>query len=267
MLNTPERVKMNNQYFIKWMIVPVVMLASCKDPVAESGFVAPEPPVEINDRNLISLEFYSRLNDETLFGPDGYQPVVERINTNTSALAYFFDRSDALIGQKSSTVDIARKTKTKTFFVQNNLSTAYVEGTGIVVRPIINAFEGFVAPDTLFAGGCTLVAPLGQPVTVTLMTCRITEKQQFQALVRNLGDVLKTNRVLTGTIRNSLTEEFGRYLKYNLKDFRLSFFKPVEANPEYQLFFLTPLNFVFRGAVASTVGTVPLYECKIEYLR
>lgn len=258
---------MNNLNLFKWMIVPVVLLVSCKEPVPDSGFVAPEPPTEINDRNLISLEFYSRLNGETLFGTDGYQPVVDHINSSTSALAYFFDRSDALIGQKSSVVDIALKTKTKTFFVQNNLSSAYVEGTGILVRPIINAFEGFAAPDTLFAGGCTLVAPLGQPVTVTLMTCRITEKLQFQPLVHNLGDGLKTNRVLTGTIHTSLTEEFSRHLKYKLKDFRLSYYKPAEAGSDYLLFFLTPLNFVFRGAVASTVGTVPLYECKIEHLR
>jgi len=258
---------MNLQYLFQWMMLPVVLLASCKDPVPDTGFVAPDPPAEVNDRNLISLEFYSRLNDETLFGPDGYQPVVERINTTTSALAYFFDRSDAWIGQKSSVVDIALKTKTKSFFVQNNLSAAYVEGTGIIVRPIINAFEGFVAPDTLFAGGCTLIAPLGQPVTVTLMTCRINGKQQFRPLVNNLGDGLKTNRVLIGVISNASAEEFGRYLKYNLKDFRLSLYKPGDSSSDYQLFFLTPLNFVFRGAVASTVGTVPMYECTIEYLR
>lgn len=258
---------MNIQYLFKWMIVPVVLFTACKDTVPDTGFVAPDPPAEINDRNLITLEFYSRLNDASLFGLDGYQPIVERINSNTTALAYFFDRSDALIGQKSPVVDVALKTKTKAFFVQNHLSAGYVEGTGMLVRPIINAFDGFVAPDTLFAGGCTLMAPLGQPVTVTLMTCRIKDKPQFQALVNNLGDGLKTNRLLTGTISISLAEEFSRYLKYNMKDFRLSYFKPDALTADYQLFFLTPLNFAFRGAVASTVGTVPLYECKIEYLR
>lgn len=251
----------------KWMIVSVVLLTACKDPVPDTGYVAPDPPIEINDRNLITLEFYSRLNDETLFGPDGYQPIVDRINTTTTALAYFFDRSDVLIGQKSSVVDVALKTKTKAFFVQNHLSTTYAEGTGMLVRPIINAFDGFVAPDTLFAGGCTLMAPLGQPVTVTLMTCRVMYRPQFRALVNNLGDGLKTNRLLTGTISNALAEEFSSYLKYNLRDFRLSFYKPDAGATEYQLFILTPLNFVFRGAVASTVGAVPLYECKIEYLR
>lgn len=249
------------------LLVPALLLASCKDPVTDTGYVAPEPPAEINDRNLITLEFYSQLNNKTLFGLDGYQPVVERINSTSTALAYFFDRSDALIGQKSSVVDIALKTKTKAFFVQNKLSTAYIEGTGILVRPIVNSFEGFVAPDTLFAGGCTLVAPLGQPVTVTLMTCRIDSKQQFQALVNNLGDGLKTNRVLSGTIHSALADEFGRYLQYKLKDFRLALYKPDGTAPDYQLFFLTPLNFVFRSAEATTIGTVPMYECKIEYIR
>jgi len=247
-------------------ILILLLLVACKDPVPEAGYVAPDPPVAINDRNLIALELYSKLSDETLFAAAGYQPVVDHISSNTSTLVYLFDRSDAVIGQTSPVVDIAWKSKTKSFFVQNHLSANTLEGTGMIVRPIINVFDGMAAPDTLFAGGCTLVAPLGQPVTITLMTCRLNHKNQFQPLYRFLGDGMKTNKLLVGTIRKDLAAELSNYLKHTMKEFRLAFFTVESSSATYQLFFLTPLNFVFREAKATTIGSIPMYECKLEYL-
>lgn len=254
-------------YKILLNIIVFLIIVACKDPVSDTAYVAPNPPVEINDRNLIAIEMYSKLSDESLFASANYQPVIDHITSNTSTLVYLFDRSDAVIGHTSPVVDIAWRSKTKSFFVQNHHSTNILEGTGMIVRPIINVFDGMAAPDTLFAGGCTLVAPLGQPVTVTLMTCRLNHKSQFQPLLRFTGDGMKVNKLMVGTVRNELAGDLAYFLKYNMKEFRLAFSSVESSSATYQLFFLTPLSFVFREAEAKSIGSIPMYECKLEYLR
>lgn len=241
---------------------------SCKDPVVvDEGYEAPAPPAEVNSRNLMTIEYYTRLNDETLFQENETDLIVNRINSITTPLAYLFDRSDAQIGQTSPVVEIGWRTRTKSFFVQNTLSESFVQGTGMIVRPVINVFEGAAISDTLFVGGCTLMAPLGNPVVVALITCKLDDKMQFPALVRILGDGLKTNKIMIGTVKQNISAEMKEYLKYNLKDFRLSFHATNTAGKTREIFVLTPVNFVAREVVSNNVGNLPMYQCKIEYLN
>lgn len=241
---------------------------SCKDPViTDEGYEAPAPPAEVIERNLFTVEFYSRLNESTLFNENDVDVVVNRITSITAPLAYLFDRSDAFIGQTSPVVDIGWRTKTKSFFVQNTLSETFVQGTGMIVRPIINVFDGAAIPDTLFIGGCTLMAPLGNPVVVTLITCKLDDKMQLPALVRILGDGLKTNKVMIGTVKQNIADDMKNYLKYNMKDFRLSFHATNIEGKTHQLFMLSPTNFVAREVISATVGSLPMYQCKIEFLN
>jgi len=241
---------------------------SCKDPVVvDEGYEAPAPPSEINNRNTFTVEFYSRLNEETLFQDNEIDLVVNHINNTTTSLAYLFDRSDAFIGQTSPVVEIGWRTRTKSFFVQNTLNESFVQGTGMIVRPIINVFEGAAIPDTLFVGGCTLMAPLGNPVVVALITCKLDDKMQFPALVNILGDGLKTNKIMIGTVKQNISVEMKEYLKYHLKDFRLSFYATNTAGKNREIFILTPVSFVAREVVSNNIGNLPMYQCKIEYLN
>jgi len=102
-------------------VVATGFFFSCDDPpVEDKGYEAPAPPAEINTRNVLAVEFYSKLNGETLFDNKEYEAIIDHISNNTKTLAYFFDRSDAVIGETSPAVEIGWKTKTKSFFVQNN---------------------------------------------------------------------------------------------------------------------------------------------------
>jgi hypothetical protein len=255
------------------IIILIILTAgftfSCTDSViTEDGYEAPAPPAEVIERNVFSVEFYSHLNENTLFTNEKeVDVVVNRITTITSPLAFLFDRSDAVIGQTSPVVDIGWRTKTKSFFVQNTLSEKTVQGTGMIVRPIINVFEGVAIPDTLFIGGCTLLAPLGNPVVVTLMTCKLDTKMQLPALVRTLGDGLKTNKLVIGTITSEMLYDMRNYLKYKMKDFRLTFHAADDEASTHQLFILSPANFVVREVTSTTIGSLPMYQCKIEFLN
>lgn len=257
---------MKKKYLILFISIVAGIAVSCKDPVVETGYEAPLPPSEIKQKNLITVEFYSRLNEASLFEDAEYQSVISHITANTAPLAFLFDRSDATPGQTSPVVDIGWKTKMKSFFVQNSISDSYFQGTGIIVRPLVNTFDGVGIPDTLFMGGCTLSAPLGQPVVLTLMTCKLSNEYQFPALARVLGDGLKTNKLLIGTIKNELETELKDYLKFHMKDFRLSFHTATQTDKSYKLFFLTPIVFVNREVTEMTIGSTPMYQCKIEYL-
>jgi len=243
-------------------------LLSCEKPeAADNGYQAPEAPAAVNQNNLINLEFYSRLNEETLFQTTDYQTVISHLSANTAPMAFLFDRSDAVMGQASPVVNIALHSKLKSFFIQNQVGETQIEGTGMIVRPLVPVFNGMAIADSLFLSGCKMTAPLSQPVIVTLMTCKLTHAFQFPVLARALGDGLLTNKVVVGTIRSELEEEMEEYLRYHLKDFRLSFFASPRAGTTFKLFYLTPVGFVSRSTTELTVGQMYMYQCKIEYLN
>lgn len=260
---------MKIQQWIFPLISILFLITACDEPVPveETGYEAPAPPTEIKQNNLITVEFYSKLNDESLFGDQNYQSVVSHIAATNAPLAFFFDRSDAVIGETSPAVQIAWETKAKAFFVQNNVNQTSIHGTGMIIRPVINAFEGIGHPDSLFLAGFTMSAPISQPILLTLMTCKLTGTHQFPLLVNTLGEGFTTNKILIGTIKNNLIPELQLHLKKNMKNFRLSFFSSTASDKTYQLFFLTPAIFVNREVKALMVGTTPMYECKIEYLN
>ena len=90
---------------------------------------------------------------------------------------------------------------------------------------------------------------------------------QLPALVRILGDGLKTNKVMIGTVKQNIADDMKNYLKYNMKDFRLSFHATNIEGKTHQLFMLSPTNFVAREVISATVGSLPMYQCKIEFLN
>ncbi|MBP8944845.1 MAG: hypothetical protein KBG25_02905 [Paludibacteraceae bacterium] len=231
------------------------------------GYEAPVPPVTVNQSNVFTIEFYSLLNNEPLFKNYDYKSVVDHITGNKIALAYLFDRSDIELGETPSIVDIAWKSKMNSFFIQNNVDEKEIEGTGMIVRPLVNVFEGIAIVDSFYIGGCTLLAPLSQPVSIILMTCKITQNFQFSMIAKYIGELFPTNKVIVGTLKNDMEEEMKTYLKYHLKNFRLSFYSPEKQQNTYKIFFLTPVNFVCREVTRTMIENIPMYECKIEYLN
>ncbi len=252
-------------YIITAVTVVTTGFFSCCDPIGDKGYEAPAPPAEINTRNVLTVEFYSKLNGETLFDNKEYEAIIDHISNNTKTLAYFLDRSDAVIGETSPAVEIGWKTKTKSFFVQNNYTGTSVRGTGILVRPIINNFEGTGIPDTLFVGGCTLMAPLGAAVALTLSTCQLNHEYQFAPLVKTLQNLSSNNKLIVGTIKSEFADDLASYLKFNMKDFRLH--QSDEQEKSYQFFVLSPLHFVVREAVFENKTNIPAYKIQIEHLN
>jgi len=262
---------MKIKHFLFVLIAFVCLLNSCKGnepepPIIDEGYKAPDAPATVNQANVFSVEFFSRLTDETLFQSPNYDVVNSHIMANHTPLAFIFDRSDATIGQTSPVVDIAWQTKTRTFFVQNQNGENQIQGSGIIVRPLINSFDGVRIVDSLYMSGCTLSAPCSKVIVVTLLTCKISNNYQFVLLTKSLGDGLKTNKILIGTIENSLEMGFIDYLKLHLKNFRLAFYTSNQSGKTYEIFFLTPIEFVSRETIEQTVGEIPMYQCKLEYL-
>lgn len=231
------------------------------------GYEAPSPPTTVNQSNVFTIEFYSSLNNEPLFKNNDYKSVVDHISGNKIALAYLFDRSDVEFGNTPSVVDIAWQSKMNSFFIQNNVNDERIEGTGMVVRSLINVFEGIAIVDSLYIGGCALFAPLSQPLSITLMSSKIGQNYQLPILTKYIGELFPTNKVIVGTLKNDMEGEMKTYLKYHLKNFRLSFYSPENQQNIYKIFFLTPVSFVCRDVTRTMIGNIPMYECKIEYLN
>lgn len=245
-------------------------LLSCTDHDSDedAGYVAPDPPVQIVQGNVFSVEFYSRLSDETLFSSGDYSQVISHISANKSPVAFLFDRSDMTVGQASPSAYIGWQAKLKSFFVQNGIGDTKIEGTGMIVRPLITEYTGIYRADTLFMSGCKLSLPCTQPVTVVISTCKIGQEFQYKIMPEVLGDSLKTNKILVGTIATDLKDSFSKYLKLSLKGFRLAFYTSQDSvSDKYVLFVLSPVNFVCRSIEKFSVGDLPMYNCKLEYLN
>lgn len=252
-----------------YLLFSACILASCEDPnpAEDNGYEAPEPPATIVDGNLLTVEYYSRLNEETLFQSEDYNAIINHIAANSKPLAFFFDRSDATIGHTSPIVNIAWQTKLNSFFIQNETGTSNIQGTGMIVHPLVPVFDGLCRSDSLFLAGCALMAPCSQPITVVLSTCKITETYQHVLITKALGDSLKTNKIVIGTIATDQKESFNEYLKYHMTGFRLAFYTASDLEKTYSLFILTPANFVSREIKELSIGGLPMYQCKIEYLN
>lgn len=259
---------MNQKNIFPILFAVCTALVSCAEPATEdTGYEAPNPPSAIVEGNLITLEFFSRLDDETLFQTGDYNSIVSHITANIKPAAYLFDRSDATIGQTSPVVNIAWQAKLKSFFVQNGISDTYIQGTGMIVRPLIPVFEGISRADSLFLAGCTMTLPCSQPITAVISTCKITETYQPAMITQVVGDGLKTNKIVIGTIKSTMKDAFKDYLKHHLTDFRLAYQTSEDSGKTYTLFILTPVNFVSRNIQEMTVGGIPMYQCKVEYLN
>ena len=192
--------KMKNILLIITGLLLLESMGSCKKIEPELGYIAPNAPSTINQVNVFTVEFYSRLNNDKLFETANYEGIISHIMANKIPIVYFFDRIDHTIGQTSAINQIGWESKTNSFFVQNTQNKLNIEGTGMIVRPIINNISGSAFPDSLYFSGCTMVAPCAQPVVVSMLTCRLNQEYQFSLLSRALGKNLDSNKIFIGTI-------------------------------------------------------------------
>lgn len=250
-----------------------IAFSSCNagDPLihpVDEGYEAPAVPNEINDYNLFTIEFYSNLKDEKLLTTSNYEAVVNRINSEKKSLYFFFDRADIRIGESSPIVDIAWKTKTNSFFVQNKREKDNtIEGTGIITRQLLNVFPGMCVSPDFFVAGCNVSIPLYQSTRSSLLTCKLTSKNQFESLVKTEIKDTESNKIIIGTIARDLEDDFRNFLKYNLKDFRISITASKQTDKDYKLFVLSPVDFVVREISEVSIANLPLFQCKIEHLK
>ena len=261
---------------IKYLIIAfcIPLLTACGDngsqpepPPIDEGYVAPEPPAAINDYNLFTVEFYSKLNNESLFGESSYDEVINHIDSEKKTLYFLFDMVEAIPGKPSPIVDIAWKTKSVPFFAQNNAGTGTIKGTGIITRQLVNIYPGIYASNSLFVAGCNVSVPLYQTNRLSLMTCKIEGESQFGLLVERKIAGAEPNQIVIGTIAAGLENDFKEYLKYNLTNFRIAITSSVQSGKTHKLFILSPVKFVMRETKETSVGNIPVYQCKIEYLE
>ena len=261
---------MKIKYWIIAFCAPLLIACGGENgrpPNGDDGYTAPDPPAKINEYNLFTVEFYSRLTNESLSDGMAYDAIIDHINSEKKTLFFFFDRLDATPGQPLPLVNMAWKTGSVPFFAQHHVGAGAIEGTGIITRQLVNTYPGIYAANRLFIAGCNVAVPLYQTNRLSLMTCRINEKAQFGWLAEREIKEAETNQIVIGTIAADLENDFKEHLKYALKDFRIAIHSSAQPGKNYKLFILSPVNFVTREVKETAVGNTPVYQCKIEYLE
>lgn len=255
-----------------WILCLAAMAVACggdslTDPVDPgTGEYEPfDPPVEVNTNNVFKICVFSTLSDEALFSSRDQTVVSDFINaaSGVKPLIYLLERSDFEIGKPLPHVNVACKSKSFAFFAQQAATADAVKGTGLITRYTVNNYDG-VDKDGFWMSGCLLTAPLAKTTEAVAYTTRIENFDQVKTMVAERGSVLQYNGVVVGSIQSTIKTEVATYLKTNFKNYRLAFAQ--SADTTYDLFVLTPVDYVCRQIEAQEKVNLPYYTVSIEKL-
>ncbi len=229
-------------------------------------YVPYDPPATIDPGNVFKVCVFSTLSDEKLFEGRDQSVVSDFINaySGQKPLVYMLERSDSKTGSTLPHVNIAFKSKCYAFFAQHTATADEVKGTGIVTKYVISDYDGLIG-NGLRISGCLVPAPLSPATQVYLYTTRLENLDQAKELVAKRGSALQYNGIVVGSIRNTIAEETVTYLKKNFKNYRIAFARSTAT--DYDLFVLTPVDFVCREIEPAEKVNYPYYTVSIEKLK
>jgi len=250
------------------LLIGVAAVACCdkgSSSEVDHGYVPYEPPVTINPANLFNLCIFTELTNQSLFITHTQSAISSFINgySGQKPLVYFIERSDFMSGQPIAHLSVALDTKCYSFFAPQSDTAADVRGTAILTRYTVSDFDGILC-DSLRMSGCRFSAPLSETTNITVYTARIDDLSQIKALVARRGAVLQVDGMVVGSMNATIKEDAKEFLRKKFSYYRLVFAE--SKGMPYDMFVLTPVNFVCRTITDGQTVSIPYYVISIEQL-
>jgi hypothetical protein len=229
---------------------------------------SPDLP-EWKKNNTVTIQFYSKLNNQTLFGTADYSSVTNRIRSNQNHVAVLH-RVDAVYSSaeiQNPMVAIGAETVKIPFFAWNRFSATKAEGSGILIGHTVAEMK-----NTLISDGCsyftvpvTTVTASGSINMVFASVC-FENESQLAAGATMVKEKLDDKTVLVGVagkaLQNKLKSEFpeGTY--------RVEIIESKDGKASQIIFVITSHKWIVREHEEVAVGPdgISCVDLKIEKL-
>ncbi|HEX3006128.1 MAG TPA: hypothetical protein VHO90_00775 [Bacteroidales bacterium] len=250
--------------YIYGLFLGVVLLfcSSCgKDSNDEPGLP------EWNKEHTATIQFYSRLNQESLFTGLDYSEVTTRIKSSVQQIAVL-DRADVVYsetGITNPTVSIASQCSRVPLFVADSYNESQINGTGVLIKHTLTESKSInIAPG---AGMLTVATQVNTSIPLLFSTLSINNESQIETgLAAITSNVTTHGAVLVGTIDKSLADKLAS--RFPSKSFRFVTIESSEPNTGRLIFVLTSLKWVMRESSEIILNNTGLscIDIKIEAL-
>lgn len=224
----------------------------------------PEPPETVVEGNVFLVDFFSALDGACFWEMRDFNVSVSHIKgqSGKKPLVYMFDRSDFEVGKDNNIIRIATASGMSPLFAQNTESGDYIEGTGMVTLYSVADYDGVHPGEGVFMSGCRFSAPLNEPVPLCIYTARVGSVKAMQQLFESRAESLRTDAVLIGTVKNSVSDEVEKYISANAGPVR--FMLQGMEDKDYDLFVMVPASFACRSVEENVTVNHPYFRISIE---
>lgn len=225
----------------------------------------PEPPKDIVQANLFTVDFFSTLDETGFFITHDANTVKAHIKAQQAPkpVVYMVDRCDYVVGNRNPMVKLGVELKYHPFFAQTEKTGREVtKGTGLLTVYDPVQYDG-VATGTAFMSGLAVNVPLATPKLVTIYTARLDSVSRLEEIVGQRSARLKDEAVVVGTVSGAIREELKKYAAEEL-GFRLEYSGSGKA---YDVFVLCNPGYVCRSISEGKSDDCPYYRIAIERLN
>jgi hypothetical protein len=222
---------------------------------------------EWNKEHTATIQFYSRLNQESLFTGLDYGEVITRIKSSVQQIAVL-DRADVVYtetGITNPTVSIASQCSRIPLFAAGSYSEKQVNGTGVLIKHTVTESKSInVAPG---ASMLTVSSHVNTSIPILFSTLSIDNENQIETGMEAItSNVITHGAVVIGTIEKSLTEKLASL--FPSKTFRFVTIDSSQPSTGRVIFVLTSLKWVVRESSEIILNNTGLscIDIKIEAL-
>lgn len=230
-------------------------------PKEEEGL--PEPPDQMNESNVFIVDFFTALDGEGDFFARRDVSVASQYVKDLSGkrpVAVMFDRTDFTVGKSSPMTAISYATGWWPFFAQcSSLEDGVVKGTGIVTPYTVSDYDG-CAVDGAYMSGCLIPVPLNTATKVYVSTAGMTDAGKMASICSRKLSALSDNVVVIGTVACAEADALAKYA--SSVGLRIALLG--SEGTAYDLFVLTPAEYVCRSMEQNRRVNLPYYRISIE---
>ncbi len=224
------------------------------------------PESDTGTNNSISIQAYSRFNNEKLFKANDYAAAISQIRSKQNSVV-LLHRVDATISSteiKNTMVTIAEETVKIPVFAWTRYADTQIEGSGILVGQTITEMKSIPTSD----GCCYVSVPLTVTGGTSMNFSSITFENETQ-LATGIAEIkanLDDKTVLIGfaakSLQNKLKTEFSG------ETYRFETMESSGGNTTQFLFLLTNQKWKLEEYKETAVGTdgISCIDLKIEKL-
>ncbi|SHF88398.1 hypothetical protein SAMN05444274_11184 [Mariniphaga anaerophila] len=245
-----------------WTALSMILLVACsKNNETEQD----ESPW--NKNNTVTIQFYSRLNNETLFQTSSYTELVNQLQNQPHrvAILHCADASLNTANQLNPTVSIAAQAGKVPLFNKSSLSDNEVRGSGVLIGHTTTEMKTLPVAD-----GCTWfsIPTYGSPILfMSFSTISFEEGTHISPGATIIRENIDDETVMIGTINKTLREQLES--EFPSEIYRFVSIEGTSSANSQAIFILTTKRWIVRESTEIQIDNkkISSFQIQVEKLE